>query len=376
MIKQFLVCILQHRNVSFSVTAFFHLHAALRGRPDLQKKVKIVFSCTGRELIALKNIKKSYSDLYDIDVFECEGEYSKKIDAVVSSYPASQYEYFIKHDEDVFVSPPSWITLLDGAALVLTDPKNLLLSVNLSTGIPSWSRFLRLFFTPKEQNLVAAKLALSALPDECWGNNYECLNQQIAARDAWDENAYWEWVNSLGYDYRGIHPVRLDIWYPNFINQKIIDHYQSFLEQSVGGEVIKVDDRYFCNSFFCMRYQRYQDIWNNKSLFVDPFDEVPINRYAVFNHLNICFIENSLAIHIIYNSVYGQNVLISDQFCSGKKLEQYFLRQYFNGICEYLDIDAHLFDVGQNSIWRKLRLRFKKAVAQFSLNRYQRYYWP
>ena len=233
MLKPFLICILQHRNVSFSVTAFFHLHAALRDRSDLQKKVKIVFACTGRDLVALKNIQNNYSDFYDIDIFEYEGEYPKKIDAVVASYPASQYEYFIKHDEDVFVSPPSWIALLDTAAQVLADPKNLLLSVNLSTGIPSWGRFLRLFFTSKEQNLVAAKLALSALPSKYWGNNYVGLNQQIAARDAWDENAYWDDVNGLGYDYRGIHPVRLDIWYPNYFNQKIIGNYQRFLRNQL-----------------------------------------------------------------------------------------------------------------------------------------------
>lgn len=374
--KQFLICILQHRNVSFSVTAFFHLHAALKDRSDLQKKIKIVFACTGRNLIALKNIKNTYSTLYDIDVFECDGEYTKKIDAILSYYLASQYEYFVKHDEDVFVSPPSWVALLDSAPQVLAESKNLLLSVNLSTGIPSWSRFLGLFFTPKEQRLVAAKLALSALPNECWGNNYQYLNQQIAARDVWDEDAYWNDVNGLGYDYRGIHPVRLDIWYANYLNKKIISNYQNFLEHSVDHEVTKIDDRYFCNSFFCMDYRQYRDIWNNKSLFVDPFDEVPINRYAVLNNLDICFIEDSLAIHIIYNSVYGQKVLIDDQFCDGRKLEQYFLRQYFNGICEYLALDPVLFDVAQKGILRNLRIKLKRAIAQFSLDLYQRYYWP
>ena len=136
-----------------------------------------------------------------------------------------------------------------------------------------------------------------------------------------------------------------------------------------------MSNRYFCNSFF-IRYQRYQDIWSNKALFVDPFDEVPINRYAVLNHLNMCFIKESLAVHIIYNSVYGQYVLIGEQFCDGRKLEQYYLRQYFNEICIYLDIDSELFSVAQKSIFRTLRLKLKKIAAQFSLNRYKRYYWP
>jgi hypothetical protein len=214
------------------------------------------------------------------------------------------------------------------------------------------------------------------LPSEYWGNNYERLNQQIADRDTWDESAYWDDVNALGYDYRGIHPVRLDVWYSNYINQKILGNYQSFLKQPVSNDFISLDNRYFCNSFFCIQYERYQDIWSDKSLFVDPFDEVPINRYAALNHLNICFVEKSLAVHIIYNSVYGQNVLIGDQFCSGRKLEQYFLREYLNRICEYLAVDSALFDVAQRTIWRSMRLRLKKKVAQILLKRYQRYYWP
>ena len=376
--KKFLISILQHRNVYFAITAFFHLHAALKDRPDLRRLVKIVFACTGRKLIALEEIKRQYGNLYDIDIFECEGDYLIKVNAIFSAYPQSEYPYFIKHDEDIFVSPQSWTRLLESAEQCLSDSENLLLSVNLSTGIPSWSQFASVFFSIKELKRIYANLALSQVPNELWGNDYTALQRNIDSVDEWDENSYWDWVNDLGYDYRGIHPIRLEIGYPLIINQLIINDYQKFLDASVSTEIYKISNRYFCNSFFCMPYERYQTVVQDKSLFVDLFDEVPINRYARIHKANFCFLENSLAIHIIYNSVYEQDTILENGICNGRKLEQYFLRRYFNLITQHLNVDPNNYRVFPRwaEPFHHARLRLKKKVHQAALKIYQKHYRP
>jgi 2-polyprenyl-3-methyl-5-hydroxy-6-metoxy-1,4-benzoquinol methylase len=42
---------------------------------------------------------------------------------------------------------------------------------------------------------------------------------------------------------------------------------------------------------------------NSKNLYVDPFDEVPVNRFRDINQMNVVYTQNAAAIHIIYNSI-------------------------------------------------------------------------
>ena len=111
---------------------------------------------------------------------------------------------------------------------------------------------------------------------------------------------------------------------------------------------------------------------------MDLFDEVPINRYALKNDLNFCFLQDSLAVHIIYNSVYEQDALIGDQFCNGRKLEQYFLKKYFELICRHLDISVEIFQPrgSWGRILKKHALKLKKYLYQRALKLYKRHYWP
>jgi hypothetical protein len=47
----------------------------------------------------------------------------------------------------------------------------------------------------------------------------------------------------------------------------------------------------------------------DKSLYVDQFDEVPVNKYCKLNNLNSVFVMNSFTIHPIYNSIPKCNVI-------------------------------------------------------------------
>jgi len=45
----------------------------------------------------------------------------------------------------------------------------------------------------------------------------------------------------------------------------------------------------------------WKKIVYDQSLFVDRFDEVPLNRYRLNNNLNMIFIENAYGVHPSYN---------------------------------------------------------------------------
>lgn len=333
---QFLICILQHRNANYALTAFLHLHAALHQDEELRRKCKIVFACTTHGSKELHALQRQFQGVYDLDIFECEGAYPQKLAAIFRRYPANEYPFFIKHDEDIFLSAPTWIAFLNQAAEILEETDNLLATVNLSTGIPSWSRFVQLFLNPAEQKALNQHLAQSRVPDELWGNDYSPLNEFIASQAGWDEDGYWERVNSLGYHYRGLHPVRVDLYYPLLINQAVLSRYAAFQARPVHGDFEQVSNRYICNSFFCIRYDLYQEILADRSLYVDIFDEVPLNQYAQQHGLKFCFLEGSLGVHVLYNSVYDQSAKMEKRVLTGRQWEHIFLDQYLVAVRKYL----------------------------------------
>ena len=55
-------------------------------------------------------------------------------------------------------------------------------------------------------------------------------------------------------------------------------------------------------------------IWN-QSLYVDAFEEVPLNKYAWINNMNHLFIKNGFAIHMYYNWKYN-HMSYEEDFCN------------------------------------------------------------
>ena len=49
----------------------------------------------------------------------------------------------------------------------------------------------------------------------------------------------------------------------------------------------------------------WKKIVTDRSLFVDPFDEVPLNRYFRMNNKKLLFINNGFGLHLMYNTVFG-----------------------------------------------------------------------
>jgi hypothetical protein len=363
--KPYLICFLQHREVNYSLTAFLHLHAALHKEEGLRAQCKIIFACTTHDSPELHNLKKQFDCLYDIDIFECAASYPNKIEAIFSQYSSEDYPYFIKHDEDIFISANSWISLLSQSAEVLRKSDNLLTTVNLTTGIPSWHKFSQSFFTELELNRLLNKLIHSRVPNRFWGNDYSMLNEFISTQAVWDEDGYWERMNSLGYHYRGLHPVRVELQYPIFINQIVLARYKVFQDSPIQEGYKQVDNRYLCNSFFCIKYDLYKNILADESLYVDIFDEVSLNRYAQNNKLNFCFINGAWGIHLLYNSIYDQIGEVDGKTLDGRQVEEYFLDKYTKSVIEYLEENDDTFVHSVFFYRAGLIKKFRKVLRRY-----------
>jgi len=260
----------------------------------------------------------------------------------------------------------------------MADPSNFLLSVNLSTGIPSWQGFAKVFMTNAELNKVKAEMALTNIPHDLWGMDYSTLNDYIQQMPNWDEEGYWNAVNKIDCHYKGVHPVRLNIEIVKFINNLVVARYTSFQEREVSQVHVAEQGKYLCNSFFCMPYARYQEVFSDISLYVDVFDEVPVNRYAVKNQLKFCYVQNSMAIHILYNSVYRSEVVLDGYPLNGGRLEYYYLRKYFDLIKFHLqpvDSAAGMFTMDKSG-FEILRKGMRKKLAEYLRTALRRVYRP
>jgi hypothetical protein len=117
----------------------------------------------------------------------------------------------------------------------------------------------------------------------------------------WDGNAFFNKIWELPHHYKGVHPIRMNMNAIDYLNTCILNNKQKVFT-SIPTSLI-TDDRapYLCDSIFCIRTDTYKTIINDQSLFVDPFDEVPLNKYANMHNMNHVFVENGFAIHMLYN---------------------------------------------------------------------------
>jgi len=304
-----LICILQHRNPNYTVTAFLHLFAALRDDDELRRKCKILLACTSRRSPELLALERIFGSECDVEVFETIGSYPEKLRSVVNKYPPEQYQFFVKHDEDILVSRNTWHSFLRSAPAALGDPSNLAATVNLSTGIPSWMDFADRFLHPDERDSLQSMLNHERVPERLWGMNFEMVSRYVARRKgAWDESAYWRFMNAQGAYSKGVHPVRIYLAYGQLLNEAILRRYADFQTAAVSDRFTRVTDRYLCNSFFMIRYPTYTSFMNEDMLHdaKDGYGEVAMNRYREIHDLAFCFLQGSLGVHILYNTTYMQ----------------------------------------------------------------------
>jgi len=244
----------------------------------------------------IAKIKKFHINV-DVFLVNNQNNYMNKISHALQN----SKEYIILVDEDIFIPKNTWeffITNLN----CLENKKN--------------------FFDKKEKNIIEKMFIKTHIPS-IWGVNYENLNENTTQSLFWDAENFYNNVSKIKHHYLGVHPVRFSFEAQQFINDFCINKFSKLCSAS-DFSLIEMKRPYFCNSVFGIKRNTWFDVLNDKALFYDEFDEVPLNLYMKNNNLNMVFIKGSVAFHPSYNTIniYNYNYqFLSDKFFNDKVIK-------------------------------------------------------
>lgn len=211
-------------------------------------------------------------------------------------------KYAVKMDNDYFINNHIWDYMIENTH-VLDDKDNLSLAPLSSTGIPTSELFVNNYFDT-ETIAEIHKTLLRAEFSPTWGYNYSHLNKFTLNADSWSGDDFYNATNSISYHYKGINPYRINSDCQNLINDKLLENLDNFVEKQ--DYKLTTLNQYFCNHCNMMLTSEWKKLIFDRSAYVDPYEEVPFNRYAVRNNKNFVFIERAFGIHIMFNTIYGE----------------------------------------------------------------------
>jgi len=215
-------------------------------------------------------------------------------------------KYSCSMDDDILINNYLWDYMIENIE-ILDEDKNLFLAPLISNGIPSVDEFIEDFMNDDNKKEMY-DIFKNKKMENMWGATYTSLNKHTIESSEWNHLNFYEEVSRINHYYKGIHPVRPSYPAQMKLAEIIMSNYTKFEEK---GEY-KLDFMkrpYFCNSFYFIRTDVWKKIILDPSLFVDPYDEVPLNLYKDRHDLNMVFIRNGFCIHMAYNTI-GEQKLI------------------------------------------------------------------
>lgn len=255
---------------------------------ELKKYIKIFIHNDSSE-----DFVKGFVKGFDYEIINHNShEYMKKIYYAVNT----EFEYSMKIDEDIFMNSYVLEYIISNLNC-LDDKKNLILTPTLSTGIPT-SEFFIEDFCPEYKKEIFGMFSDTYI-NNFWNVDYSSLNYK---KEIWDKNIYYDFVKNINHHYKGIHPIRINYDIQKRMIEIIKDKKENLIKKNnYYIETLKFP--YICNSVFVIKTDIWRKIINNKYLFRDEYDEVPLNLYKEENKLNLCIIRNSNCVHPVYNTV-------------------------------------------------------------------------
>jgi hypothetical protein len=228
-------------------------------------------------------------------------------------------DYIISLDEDVFLNNHIWDYMIENCD-ILDDDKNLLFSPLLSTGIPTVDWFIEQFFDEEERNLLFEKFKNTYIMESnCTPPGCGVLNKcTIDSDKEWDSEYFYEETKKLATHYKGVHPVRVSEELQSLLVDLVLKHKNKLFEKMDYELFFNNDRPYFCNNVYMIKTSTYRKIIDDASLFVDKFDEVPVNTFRKIHDLNMVFIKNSFGVHPSYNWIgMDRYTELADKFFKG-----------------------------------------------------------
>lgn len=224
--------------------------------------------------------------------FDPNNDYMSKIHFAVNQ----QHPFSIKMDEDCLMLAESWDRFF--SLIESMTPDDLFCTGAISNGIPTCDFFVRNFIPEARQELE--KMFVETKFTRMSGADYTRLNQEYS--NGWDTDKFYNAVWNINHYYMGIHPIRYNFAAAYRLNDYILANpIQSMTP--IHAEIIRDVSKYpyFCNSFFAIRTKDWKTIVSRQDLFVDPFEEVPLNRYRHETKRNMVIDTGIPMLHTMYN---------------------------------------------------------------------------
>jgi len=242
----------------------------------------------------LKKVKEYLGDKVTVYYFRKDPyNYMNKIFFAVDEN-TDRHEFSIKHDEDCFLMSESWDRLFDMANQM--QENDLAATGVITNGIPTTELFLQNHAPEIKDELYAdfckIKLGFHAA-------DYTSLNEDY---EQWNPDVFYSKVKNFNHHYKGIHPVRVSFDAVKKINDFILDNFKKVMMPK-NTEVIRDNSKYpyFCNGVMIIRTSEWRKIVFDRTLYVDGFDEVPLNKYRDKHKKNLLIDTGIPILHTMYN---------------------------------------------------------------------------
>lgn len=225
--------------------------------------------------------------------------YMTKVKYAVEHAENNNTPYLMKCDNDIFITSQTLDYMIDNLS-ILDNSTHLTLGPTLSSGIPGVEYFITQYLSESEKNTLNNKFLETQFYNRD-GAVYTHLNEFTTNSSVWDKNSFFENVRYMEHHYKGIHPIRINYDAIHYLNTCILDNKDKFFKTIPTSLILNDTSPYLCDSIFCIKTDIYKKIIYDSSLFVDAYDEVPLNKYAWNNSMKHAFVENGFGIHILYN---------------------------------------------------------------------------
>ena len=249
-------------------------------------------------------------DIYNVPQHD---NYMTKVKLAIAYAEQNNTPYLMKCDNDIFITSKTLDYMIDNLS-VLDNSKYLTLGPTLSSGIPGIEYFIEQYLSDDERRVLENKFLETTFYNRD-GATYDHLNSFTLNSSKWEKNRFFEGVRSMNHHYKGIHPIRINYDAIDYLNSCILNNKGKFFNSNPTSLILNDTSPYLCDSVFCIRRDIYKKIIYDTSLFVDGYDEVPLNKYAWNNSMTHAFVENGFGIHVLYNW-YSNLSTYENNFCN------------------------------------------------------------
>ena len=268
-------------------------------KSEKKNKWKLLIATHTGENNLYNDVLSKYDISYDIVNVQGDNNYLRKVNYALTYAKENNIPYIMKCDNDIFIKSQTFDYMIDNLNLLETG-KHLTIGPTLTSGIPSIEYFIEGFLDDDATRHIKEMFLKTQFYDRD-GVCYDFLNEHTIRSTEWDKESYFNNVKSMDHHYKGIHPIRFNQEALHFLNTYIVNNKEKFMKDHDLSIIDNDNSPYLCNSVFCIKTETYKTIVSDESLYVDPFDEVPVNKYAWNNNMNHLFIKNGYAIHMYYN---------------------------------------------------------------------------